>query len=114
MRYFTDINNIYVTHKNHGIDPHHYLHHLPKEVIGEVHLAGHTTKVIDDNTLWIDHHGDYICDEVWQLYQEALSLFGPIPTLIEWDTNIPTLDVLLKEAKKAQCMIDQQEGLCAA
>ena len=65
--------------------------------IGQMHLAGHT--VVDD--CLIDTHGSLVCDPVWSLYAEACRRFGPTPTLIEWDTDLPALDVLLQQAAQA-------------
>ena len=100
-----DINNIYVTHKNHGIDLQRYLAHMPKASIQEIHLAGHMIDTIEGQPLWLDHHGDAVCDAVWELYAQALALYGPIPTLIEWDTNTPTLARLIEEAHKADQLL---------
>lgn len=97
-----DINNVYVSAANHGFDAHSYLRALPAERIGEIHLAGHD----DCDGLLIDTHGAPVCDAVWSLYAEALALVGPKPTLIEWDIDIPVLDVLLDEAGKAQRLLE--------
>lgn len=97
-----DVNNIYVSACNHGWDTSAYLAALPEGAIGEIHLAGHTVKNIGGRTLRIDDHGSRVSPQVWALYYEALALFGRVPTLIEWDTNIPALDVLLDEASKAE------------
>jgi uncharacterized protein (UPF0276 family) len=97
-----DINNIYVSACNHGWDPLVYLASLPPAAIGEIHLAGHSVRQLDSGiTLRIDDHSARVIPEVWALYAEALSRFGPIPTLIEWDTNVPALEVLLDEASRA-------------
>ena len=94
-----DVNNIYVSACNHGFDPDRYLAALPAEAIGEIHVAGHATRELPGGrTLRIDDHGSRVCDAVWSLYAHALERFGPRPTLIEWDTNVPSLDVLLDEA----------------
>ena len=94
-----DVNNIYVSACNHGFNPERYLAALPAEAIGEIHLAGHATRELPGGrTLRIDDHGSRVCDAVWSLYTLALECFGPRPTLIEWDTNVPRLDVLLDEA----------------
>jgi uncharacterized protein (UPF0276 family) len=66
--------------------------------VGEIHLAGH---LVTDLAV-IDHHGDRVCAQVWELYRRALRRFGDVPTLIEWDTDVPALDVLLDEAARAQ------------
>lgn len=97
-----DVNNIYVSAQNHGWDASAYLAGLPPAAIGEVHLAGHAVRQLaDGSTLRIDDHGSSVIPEVWALYQEALARFGPVPTLIEWDNNIPPLETLLEEARWA-------------
>jgi uncharacterized protein (UPF0276 family) len=94
-----DVNNVYVSACNHGWDARAYLAALPPDAIGEIHLAGHSVKELaNGQTIRIDDHGAQVAPEVWRLYDEALRHFGPVPTLIEWDTNIPELDVLLDEA----------------
>jgi len=103
-----DVNNIFVSASNHGWDPHAYLAALPPVAIGEIHLAGHTVRQLDDGkVIRIDDHGARVIPEVWMLYAEALDRFGPIPTLIEWDTNIPALDVLLGEGGRAAAVLDR-------
>jgi uncharacterized protein len=102
-----DVNNIYVSAKNHGWDPSAYLAALPSDAIGEIHLAGHSVRQFaDGGTLRIDDHGSRVIGEVWSLYEEALRRFGPVPTLIEWDQNVPPLDVLVEEARHADALID--------
>jgi len=97
-----DVNNIYVSCQNHGWDASCYLAGLPPAAVGEVHLAGHAVRQLaDGRTLRIDDHGSSVIPEVWTLYQEALARFGPVPTLIEWDNNIPPLETLLEEARRA-------------
>ena len=97
-----DVNNIYVSAHNHGWNASTYLAALPPAAIGEIHLAGHTVRPLaDGSTVRIDDHGSRVIDPVWTLYQEALDRFGPVATLIEWDTNVPPLDVLLGEAEHA-------------
>jgi uncharacterized protein (UPF0276 family) len=99
-----DLNNIYVAACNHGFDPQHYLRRLDPERIQELHLAGHTRQVIGGRELLIDTHGSPVCAAVWDLYRSALERFGARPTLIEWDTDIPALEVLLDEAAKARAI----------
>lgn len=95
-----DINNVFVSAKNHGWDPSAYVAALPPAAIGEIHLAGHSVRELGDgDTVRIDDHGSRVIGQVWSLYEEALRRFGPVPTLIEWDTNMPPLDVLLDEAR---------------
>ena len=105
-----DINNIYVSACNHGWRASTYLAALPPAAIGEIHLAGHTVRQLEDGrTLRIDDHGSRVIPEVWALYAEALPRFGPVPTLVEWDTNVPPLDVLLDEAARATALLDGAE-----
>jgi len=96
-----DVNNVFVSAMNHGFDPIAYLDQIPADLIGEVHLGGHSQVVFDDRVLRIDDHGSKVCDEVWTLYERLIQRTGPKPTLIEWDSNIPELSVLLDEAAKA-------------
>jgi uncharacterized protein len=95
-----DVNNIYVSARNFGFDPITYLETLPIEVIGEIHLAGHHTA--EDADILIDDHGSRVAQPVWELHAAALRRFGPVPTLIEWDTDLPALEVLLDEAHHAE------------
>jgi uncharacterized protein len=97
-----DVNNIYVSAHNHGWDPRTYLAALPAAAIGEIHLAGHSVRPLPDGgVVRIDDHGSQVCAEVWTLYEEALARLGARPTLIEWDNQVPPLDVLLEEAARA-------------
>jgi len=111
-----DVNNIFVSASNHGFDPHRYLRALPVESIGEIHLAGHTLRKLDGGrSIRIDDHGSRVCSEVWALYREAVALFGRVPTLIEWDTEVPALTVLLEEAAQAQrIMTAESAHACTA
>lgn len=93
-----DINNLYVNQHNHGEDAVAAMNVLPAECIGELHLAGH----LASGDLLIDHHGAPVAPAVWALYQHALHRFGPVATLIEWDTDVPDLSVLLDEARQAR------------
>ena len=99
-----DVNNIYVTAKNFGLNPIAYLDALPAQAIGEIHLAGHHAAA--DVDILIDDHGSRVAQPVWDLYAQALQRFGPAPTLIEWDTTLPALDVLLDEARHARELAD--------
>jgi len=101
-----DINNVFVSASNHGWDAGAYVAALPPAAIGEIHLAGHTLRELPGGgTLRIDDHGSRVIDEVWSLYAEGLRHFGPVPTLIEWDTDVPPLDVLVGEARHADALI---------
>ena len=95
-----DVNNLYVNAINFGFDPVARLAELDAASVGQMHLAGHT--VVDD--CLIDTHGSLVCDPVWSLYEEACRRFGPKPTLIEWDTDLPALDVLLSQAAHASAI----------
>ncbi|MBX9805044.1 MAG: DUF692 domain-containing protein [Alphaproteobacteria bacterium] len=97
-----DVNNIYVSCCNHGWDAEAYLNAIPAALVKEIHLAGHTLQ----GSIRIDDHGSKVCHEVWELYQKALTAYGPVPTLIEWDTKVPELGILLAEASKAQNLLD--------
>ncbi len=96
-----DVNNVYVNARNHGFDARTYIDALPAAAIGEIHLAGHDLKRIGDHEIRIDTHGHPVCDEVWALYRHAIATLGPVPTLVEWDTDIPPLEVLVAEAARA-------------
>lgn len=97
-----DVNNVYVNSVNHGFDPYEYLHAMPHEAVREIHLAGFLRKDQLPVPLLIDSHSRPVADAVWALYREALTLCGPQPTLIEWDQDIPALEVLLAEAAHAE------------
>lgn len=95
-----DVNNLYVNQCNHGEDALAAMAAIAPGMVGEIHLAGHlvTPQAV------IDHHGGQVATPVWRLYEAALQRFGAVPTLIEWDTDIPALDVLLAEAGKAEAL----------
>jgi uncharacterized protein (UPF0276 family) len=109
-----DVNNIYVNAVNHGFDPYRYLAGIPGARVREVHLAGHAVNRFDDGELVIDTHNARVCPPVWELYREALRRFGPRPTLIEWDTDLPALDVLLEEAALADRELENLARAAAA
>ena len=108
-----DVNNIYVSSCNHGWSAPDYLAGLPPQAIGEIHLAGHAVRELQaGRVLRIDDHGSEVSAPVWALYRQALELFGPVPTLIEWDTDIPVLEVLRAQARCAQDILDRvRDGL---
>ena len=107
-----DVNNIYVSATNFRFDPIAYLDALPVPAIGEIHLAGH--QAAEDVDILIDDHGSRVAPPVWELYAAALKRFGPVPTLIEWDTNLPALDVLLDEVRHAQQLANRHPYAHAA
>jgi uncharacterized protein (UPF0276 family) len=96
-----DVNNVFVSAGNHGRDAAAYIAAVPVEAVGEIHLAGHSTRDIDGTLLRIDDHGSAVAEPVWALYEAALARLGAVPTLIEWDSAIPALAVLVDEAAKA-------------
>jgi uncharacterized protein len=100
-----DANNIVVTAHNLRLDPATWLAGLPATSITEYHLAGHAVNDADGQPILIDDHGSKVSEGVWALYAEVLKRFGPRPTLIEWDTDIPPLGVMLDEAARADRVI---------
>jgi uncharacterized protein len=104
-----DVNNIFVSAQNLGIDAHAYLAGLPPGSVREIHVAGHSRSA----GVLIDDHGSQVCDEVWELYRLAIARFGPQPTLVEWDNNIPSLGTLVAESRRAQAIMDRRHGLAA-
>jgi len=102
-----DINNVFVTCFNNGRDPDAYLDALPLQAVGEVHLAGHAQHIdADGNAVLVDNHGAPVADAVWALYVHALESLGPVPTLIEWDTDVPQYERLQVEVRHAQTLVD--------
>jgi uncharacterized protein (UPF0276 family) len=97
-----DINNIVVTAHNLDVPRSDWLSQIPEDVVLEYHLAGHARNQANGRTILIDDHGSRVGEEVWSLFDEALRRFGPRPTLVEWDTDIPALPVLLVEAARAE------------
>ena len=104
-RLLCDVNNLYVSAHNLGLDAEAYLDALPGDAIDEFHLAGHCANDADGTIVLVDDHGSAVSNPVWALYEMALARFGPRPTLIEWDTDIPPLDVLVDEAGHASRLV---------
>jgi len=102
-----DVNNVYVNACNHGIDPVAYLDAIPPAAVAEMHLAGFDAS----GPCVIDTHGAPVAPEVWSLYERAVARFGRVPTLIEWDTDIPEFAVLAREAATAQATLDHSHAL---
>jgi hypothetical protein len=99
-----DVNNVQVSAHNLQYDAKAFIDALPAGAIGEIHLAGHATNQVGADTVLIDDHGSRVPPVVWALYQHAIGRLGPRPTLIEWDTDVPVLDVLLGEAMWADML----------
>jgi len=96
-----DVNNVWVNAANHGFDPLRYLDAIDPDVVGEMHLAGFEAR----EGLLIDTHSRPVDDNVWSLYRSAVERFGSKPTVIEWDADLPPLDVLVDEARKAEAVL---------
>lgn len=103
-----DVNNLYVTAGNLRLDPQAWLEMLPAEAIVEYHLAGHAVNDADGQPILIDDHASRVDPAVWSLFGEVVGRFGPRPTLIEWDTDIPALEVLLGEAACADRLLAER------
>lgn len=97
-----DANNVVVTAHNLRLDPMDWLAPLPAEAITEYHLAGHAVNDADDQRVLIDDHGSPVSEAVLGLFGEIVRRYGKRPALVEWDTDIPALDVLLDEARRAE------------
>ncbi len=105
-----DVNNIWVSACNHGFDARDYLAAIDARSVKEIHLAGHE---VEEGGLLVDTHGAAVSEPVWALYAEAVERLGPRPTLVEWDTAIPPLEVLLAQARRAQQVMDGATELAA-
>jgi uncharacterized protein (UPF0276 family) len=117
-----DVNNIYVNALNAqaaGLCPdplaacRDWLYQIEPGCVGELHLAGHCHVSDAHGSIVIDDHGSRVCAPVWELYRHALGCFGAVPTLIEWDTDIPALGVLLDEAARARALAEQTLAVLA-
>jgi len=104
-----DVNNIYVSARNHGFDAHAYLEGIPVDRVAQFHLAGHS----DHGTHLLDTHDHPVADPVWELYREAVRRFGPVSTLIEWDDHIPPLERLIEESERARQVASSARGRAA-
>jgi len=97
-----DVNNVYVSACNHGFNAQQYIHSIPKELVGEIHLAGHSVQRLLSGEVLIDDHGSQVCSRVWKLYESTLAHIGAKPTLIEWDSDVPAWNILSQQASLAQ------------
>ena len=107
-----DVNNIYVSACNHGFNAEQYIKSIPADLVGEIHLAGHSVQKISGGEIRIDDHGSEVISEVWELYELALEHLGNRPTLIEWDSNIPEWNILFKEAQIADQILLERTAVC--
>lgn len=98
-----DVNNIYVSSRNHGFDPRAYLDAIDPSRVAQIHLAGHQELA----TCIVDTHDQPVRDEVWALYAHALRRLGPTPTLLEWDAQLPSFAALQTEALRATTLLAQ-------
>lgn len=101
-----DVNNVYVSAINHNFSPEHYLAEFPLDHVREIHLAGHATEEVEKgDPLLIDAHDREVSDAVWLIYENLIAKIGPVPTLIEWDNDVPAWSVLKTEATKADTIL---------
>ena len=101
-----DVNNVFVSATNLQFDPLAYIKAYPLDLVGEIHLGGHSEDRDDHgDLLLIDSHGTAVVDPVWHLYEQTIALAGPKPTLIEWDNDVPDWPVLMAEAARAAVIL---------
>jgi uncharacterized protein len=105
-----DINNVYVSSYNHGFDPDAYVDAIDPSRVTQYHLAGHTNK----GTHIIDTHNDHVIERVWELYARSSARTGDVSTLLEWDADIPSFDVVHAEALKARAHRREEKAVAAA
>ncbi|MCB6178920.1 DUF692 domain-containing protein [Rhodobacter sp. Har01] len=100
-----DVNNVFVSCTNHATDPRTYLAAFPLAEVGEIHLGGHATEALPSGPLLIDSHAAPVADPVWTLFAEVIARTGPLPTLVEWDNDLPDWPVLAAEADRAATIL---------
>jgi uncharacterized protein (UPF0276 family) len=104
-----DVNNVYVSSVNHGFDAAGYIDRFPIELVGEIHLAGFAEdRDGDAQRLLIDAHGAPVADAVWSLYRRTLARSGAVPTLIEWDNDVPDFATMLAEVALARVALTEE------
>ncbi|MFG1357901.1 MNIO family bufferin maturase [Xanthobacter pseudotagetidis] len=109
-----DVNNVFVSAVNHGTDPIAYLDAFPLNLVGEIHLGGHAEAADGEEApLLIDDHGAPVADPVWALFAEVIRRIGPVPSLIEWDNDVPDWPVLRAEAERAGAVLDAARRVAA-
>jgi uncharacterized protein len=102
---------VYVTCTNLGGDAEAWIDALNPSIVGEIHLAGHAINDADGRPILIDDHGSPVRAEVWKLFARVVTRYGPVPSLVEWDTDVPALSVLMGEAQKAERLLEAS-GAC--
>ncbi|MBD0788697.1 DUF692 domain-containing protein [Vibrio sp. Y2-5] len=110
-RLLLDLNNVHVSAFNHGFSSQTYIDSIPADTVDEIHLAGFSINPLPQGEIWIDTHSKPVSAEVWQLYQHWCEKHGSRKTLIEWDLDIPDVEVLLAEAKKASDILTMLETM---
>ncbi|WP_054304332.1 DUF692 domain-containing protein [Gemmobacter sp. LW-1] len=100
-----DVNNVFVSCTNHRMDPRAWLADFPLHLVGEIHLGGHAEEELPSGPLLIDAHGSPVADPVWALFAETVMRSGPLPTLIEWDNDVPIFAELMAEADRASVIL---------
>jgi uncharacterized protein (UPF0276 family) len=108
-----DVNNVYVSARNHRLDARRYIDAVPGRYVEEIHVAGFTRTQADGAEILIDTHSRPVAAEVWALLARALERFGPRPTLVEWDADLPPLAMLVAEAGYAQALLEERHALVA-
>ena len=108
-----DVNNVYVSAMNHGFDAQDYIDLIPGDAVREFHLAGHTVRELPQGTVYIDTHDAPVAEPVWSLFDYTLHRVGRRPSLIEWDSDLPDLEVLIGEAGRAQSCCEGQHAYVA-
>ena len=96
-----DVNNVFVSCTNHRTAPSDWLAHFPLHLVGEIHLGGHSAEELPSGPLLIDAHGTPVADPVWSLYAQVIARAGALPTLVEWDNDVPEWPILRAEAERA-------------
>ena len=104
-----DVNNVFVSCTNHRADPAEWLAAFPLDRVGEIHLGGHAQEDLPSGPLLIDAHGTPVADPVWDLYAQVIARAGPLPTLVEWDNDLPEWAVLRAEAERAQNILHPEQ-----
>jgi len=100
-----DVNNVFVSCTNHRIDPRAWLAAFPMDKVGEIHLGGHAQEDLPSGPLLIDAHGTPVADPVWTLYAEVIDRAGRLPSLVEWDNDVPDWPILRAEAARADAIL---------